>query len=106
MHHQILPIPCRPYTLNWLPERMIVSHYENNYGAAVRSLNALRDRLAGMDPTTTAAAEIRALKREELSAMASVVLHELYFANLSGGGKVPGAMMVAALEEHFGGVDQ
>jgi Fe-Mn family superoxide dismutase len=106
MHHRILPIPCKPYTLNWLPERLIVSHYENNYGAAVRSLNAVRDRLAGIDPTASIAAEIRALKREELSAMASVVLHELYFANLSGGGKVPGEMMTAALEEHFGGVDR
>ena len=106
MHHRILLIPCKPYTLNWLPERLIVSHYENNYGAVVRSLNALRDRLAGMNLATTTAAEIRALRREELSAMASAVLHELYFANLSGGGKVPGAMMVAALEEHFGGVDQ
>jgi superoxide dismutase, Fe-Mn family len=44
MHHRILPIPCKPYTLNWLPERLIVSHYENNYGTVVRSLNALRDR--------------------------------------------------------------
>src|SRR5438309_7281399 len=106
MHHRILPIPCTPYTLNGLPERLIVSHYENKYGAVVRSLNALGDRLAGMTPATTTAAEIRALRREELSAMASAVLHELYFANLSGGGKVPGAMMAAALEEHFGGVDQ
>jgi len=46
MHYQIRPIPCKPYSLNWLPERLIVSHYENNYGAAVRSLNAVRDRLA------------------------------------------------------------
>jgi Fe-Mn family superoxide dismutase len=106
MHHRILPIPCKPYTLNWLPERLIVSHYENNYGVAVRSLNAVRDRLAGMDPTGAIAPEIRALKREELSAMASVVLHELYFANLSGGGKAPGEMMAAALEEDFGGVDR
>jgi Fe-Mn family superoxide dismutase len=106
MHHRILPIPCKPYTLNWLPERLIVSHYENNYGAAVRSLNAVRDRLAGVDPTALIAAEIRALMREELSTMASVVLHELYFANLSGGGKVPGEMMAAALEEHFGGADR
>ena len=106
MHYQIRPIPCKPYSLNWLPERLIVSHYENNYGAAVRSLNALRDRLAGMDPTTTSAAEIRGLKREELSAMASVVLHELYFANLSGARKGPGPIVAAALEEHFGGVDR
>ena len=71
MHHRILPIPCKPYTLNWLPERLIVSHYENNYGAAVRSLNAVRDRLAGMDPTASSAAEIRAFKREELSAISN-----------------------------------
>ena len=105
MHHRILPIPCKPYTLNWLPERLIVSHYENNYGAAVRSLNAVRDRLAGMDPTASIAAEIRALKREELSAMASVVLHELYFANLSGGGKVPGEKMAAALVSRYGSLE-
>jgi Fe-Mn family superoxide dismutase len=90
MHHRILPIPCKPYSLDWLPERLIVSHYENNYGAAVQSLNAVRDRLAGMDPTASIAAEIRALKREELSALASVVLHELYFSNLSDDRKVPG----------------
>ena len=30
MHHRIVPIPCKPYTLNWLPERLIVSHYQNN----------------------------------------------------------------------------
>jgi hypothetical protein len=71
MHHRILPTPCRPYSLNWLPERLIVSHYENNYGAAVRSLNALRDRLASIEPTSTSTSEIRALRREELSAMAS-----------------------------------
>ncbi|PYM55439.1 MAG: hypothetical protein DMD77_19805 [Candidatus Rokuibacteriota bacterium] len=71
MHHRILPIPCKPYTLNWLPERLIVSHYENNYDAAVGSLNAVRDRLAGMDPTASSAAEIRALKREELSAISN-----------------------------------
>ena len=59
-----------------------------------------------MDPTASIAAEIHAVKREELSAMASVVLHELYFANLGGGWKVPGEMMAVALEEHVGGVDR
>ena len=106
MHHPILPMPCRPYALNWLPERLIVSHYENNYGAAVRSLNTLRDRLAAMDPAATTTADIRAFRREELSAMASVVLHELYFANLSGDRKAPPARMTDALEEHFGGIDR
>ena len=103
MHHQILPIPRKPYALNWLPERLIVNHYEKDYGAAVRSLNALRDRLAAMDLSSVAAAEMRALKREELSAVGSVILHELYFMNLGGDGKVP-AVVATALEQDFGGV--
>ena len=105
MNHQILPIPRKPYALNWLPERLVVSHYEKDYGAAVRSLNALRDRLAAMDPSSVAPAEIRALKREELSAAGSVILHELYFANLGGDGKIP-AVVATALENSFGGVRQ
>ena len=96
MHHQILPIPRKPYALNWLPERLIVSHYERDDGAAVRSLNALRDRLAAMDPSSVIPAEMRALKREELSVMGSVILHELYFVNLGGDGKIP-AVVTAAL---------
>jgi Fe-Mn family superoxide dismutase len=103
MHHQILPIPRKPYALGWLPERLIVSHYENDYGAAVRSLNAVRDRLTALDSDATSGAEIRALKREELSAMGSVILHELYFVNLGGDGKVP-AVVASALDTHLGGL--
>src|SRR5262249_21200608 len=47
---------------------------------------------------------IGALKRQELAAMGSVVLHELYFGNLGGeGNKIPDPM-TAVLEEHFGSV--
>src|SRR5262249_3095465 len=103
--HQILPLPRKPYALNWLPERLVVSHYEKDYGSAVRSLNALRDRLAAIDPSSVTPAEIRALKREELSAVGSVILHELYFMNLGGDGKAP-AVVTNALESNFGGVHQ
>jgi len=51
--------------------------------------DALRDRLAALDLSSVTAAEMRALKREELSAVGSVILHELYFMNLGGDGKVP-----------------
>jgi superoxide dismutase, Fe-Mn family len=34
MRHEISPIPVRPWTLNGMSERLIVSHYENNYGGA------------------------------------------------------------------------
>src|SRR6266576_3561350 len=103
MHQDITPIAVRPWTLNGISERMIVSHYENNYGGAVRTLNALRSELAGLE-TGMPGYRIRALKREELIAMGSVALHELYFGNLGGeGNKIPDNIR-AILEEHCGSV--
>jgi Fe-Mn family superoxide dismutase len=88
MQRRIAPIPCKPWTLNGLSDRLIVSHYENNYGRAVRLLNSIRSRLAELDPAGAPAYEIRALKQAELSAMGSVALHELYFGSLGGDGAV------------------
>src|SRR5947207_12558654 len=82
MKQQIAQIGCKPWTLNGLSDRLIVSHYENNYGSAVGDLNAIRDRLAEHDLASTPAHEIRALKREEPAAMGCVTLHELYFGSL------------------------
>ena len=71
MLQEIAPIAVRPSTLNGLSERMVVSHYENNYGKAVRTLNAVRRELAGL-AASTLPYRLRGLKREELSLMASV----------------------------------
>src|SRR5438552_17418118 len=114
MQRHITPIPCKPWTVNGLSDRLLVSHYENNYGAAVQSLNSIWGRLSELDPTTAPAYEIRALKKAELSAMGCVALHELYFGSLGGDGgvqftgsgsgtKLPGKVS-AALEQHFGSV--
>src|SRR5207244_2334990 len=114
MHQDITPIAVRPWTLNGISERMVVSHYENNYGGAVRTLNAVRRELAAPDGGA-AGFRLRALKREELIAMGSVALHELYFGNLGGegnakaglAGRYPDQMpepVAAAIEEHFGSV--
>ena len=103
MNQPIAPIQVRPWTLNGMSERLIVSHYENNYGGAVRTLNAVRSELAALDAQAPGY-RVRALKREELIAMGSVTLHELYFGNLGGeGNKVPD-QVGALLEEHFGSV--
>src|SRR5262249_20730038 len=83
MQQQIAPIAVRPSTLSGISERMIVSHYENDYGNAVRTLNAVRRELAAVDGSTSPY-RLRGLKREELSLMGSVTLHELYFGNLGG----------------------
>ena len=114
MQRQIMPIPCKPWTINGLSDRLLVSHYETYYGAAIQSLNSIWDRLAELDPTTASGVEIRALKREELLALGSVTLHELYFGSLGGdgavlftgtgnGSKLP-ENVSAALEQQFGGI--
>jgi Fe-Mn family superoxide dismutase len=103
MQQDITPIAVRPWTLNGISERMIVSHYESNYGEAVRTLNAVRDELVALDARAPGY-RLRALKREEVIAMGSVTLHELYFGNLGGqGNQIPDPVR-AVLEEHFGSV--
>jgi Fe-Mn family superoxide dismutase len=89
--------------LNGLSERLLVSHYEHHYGSAVRTLNAVRNELARLDADAPHH-QIGALKREELAAMGSVALHELYFGNLGGeGNRIPDPI-AATLEAHFGSV--
>ncbi|HEY2995591.1 MAG TPA: hypothetical protein VGM22_22485 [Methylomirabilota bacterium] len=88
MNQPIAPIQVRPWTLNGMSERLIVSHYENNYGGAVRTLNAVRAELAALDARAPGY-RVRALKRGELIAMGSVTLLELYFGNLGGNGRSP-----------------
>jgi len=83
MPQEIAPIAVRPSTLTGISEQMVISHYENNYGTAVRTLNAVRSELAALKPGTPPY-RLLGLKREELSLMGSVALHELYFANLGG----------------------
>src|SRR5437667_8400154 len=85
MQQEITPIAVRPWTLNGISERMVVSHYENNYGGAVRTLNAVRAELAALDAAAPAYRR-RALTREELLVANSVALHERYFGNLGGEG--------------------
>ncbi len=103
MYQEIAPISCRPWTLNGISDRLIVSHYENYYGTAVRTLTAVRRELAALDAGTPAY-RIRDLKREELIAMGSTVLHELYFGNLGSEGNQIPDQVGTVLEEHFGSV--
>ena len=83
MPDDIAPIAVRPSTLSGLSERMVVGHYEDHYGSTVRALNDIRRELAALDEETPPN-RLGGLKREELSLMGSVALHELYFANLGG----------------------
>ena len=64
----VRPLLLKPQWMNGLSERLLVSHYENNYGGALRRLNAITTRLAALDWARTPVFEINGLKREELIA--------------------------------------
>lgn len=84
MRHAIKAIPFKPPRLIGLSERLLASHYANNYGGAVRRLNAIESKLAGLDWPSVPVFEINGLKREALIAANSMVLHEVYFDGLGG----------------------
>jgi Fe-Mn family superoxide dismutase len=107
----IRPLLLKPQWMNGLSERLLVSHYENNYGGALRRLNAIKARLAALDWADTPVFEVNGLKREELIAAGSVILHEIYFDSLGGHGDNPPAGLAdppaglaEAIERDFGSV--
>ena len=105
MRYQLAPIYCRPWTLNGLSLKLIESHYENNYGGALRRLHAISEKLESLDFSKAPPHEVTSLKREELVALNSTLLHELYFASLGGDGK-PTPPLAEALARDFGSVDR
>jgi Fe-Mn family superoxide dismutase len=105
MKYRIKQISCRPWTLNGLSLKLIESHYENNYGGALRRLNAITEQLESLDFANTPPYVLNGLKREELVALNSTLLHELYFACLGGDG-VPTPSMSQALARDFGSLDR
>ena len=105
MNYQTRTLTLNPDQLSGLSNRLITSHYENNYAGAVKRLNAIRSELAGLDWSTAATFTINGLKREELIAANSAFLHELYFDNLGGSGVLPSCGLSVALTRDFGSVE-
>jgi Fe-Mn family superoxide dismutase len=96
------PISFKPPRLKGLSARLIASHYENNYGGAVRRLNAIRSELANLDPVSAPGFRLNGLKREELIATNSMLLHEVYFESLGEGGGDPDGTLAEAIARDFG----
>ena len=82
MTYEMKTLSCNPAKLKGLSEKLIASHYENNYGGAVKRLNAITAQLESLDFATAPVFVINGLKREELIASNSMILHELYFGSL------------------------
>lgn len=94
-------LPFDPKTITGLSEKLLTSHHDNNYVGAVKRLGAIDAQLAGLDPAAAPTFLLNGLKREELIAWNSMILHELYFAGLGAPSK-PGAALAAAIERDFG----
>jgi Fe-Mn family superoxide dismutase len=103
--HAPAPLPFDPKSLNGISEKLIQSHWANNYSGAVTALNTVRSRLTqALGDTNTPAYVYNGLKREQLFRTGSIVLHELYFANLGGSGKA-GADLRTKIATSFGTFD-
>lgn len=95
------PLSFKPPRLDGLSARLMASHYENNYGGAVRRLNAIRSDLGVLDLPTMPGFRLNGLKREELIATNSMLLHEIYFDSLGekGGGDPTGPLAEAIIRD-------
>src|SRR6478609_688962 len=104
--HTPRPLPFDPAKLKGLSEKLVKSHWENNYGGAVKALNTIEQRLAAMLPDKDLPPYVYGdLKREELVRTGSLVLHEIYFANLGGDGKASSDVL-EAIRKAFGAYEQ
>jgi superoxide dismutase, Fe-Mn family len=105
MAYEMKPLACDPRRIKGMSERLILSHYENNYGGAVKRLNAIGTQLAALDFAAAPAFTVNGLKREELIATNSMILHEVFFASL-GEASEPDAAMRDALARDFGSAER
>jgi Fe-Mn family superoxide dismutase len=96
------PLPFDPKAVAGLSEKLLISHHDNNYVGAVKRLGAIRGEFAKLDPASAPGFMLNGLKREELVAWNSMILHEVYFAGL-GAPNRPGAKLAQAIERDFGG---
>ncbi len=88
--HQVKPLPFNPAQLTGLSEKLLTSHHQNNYTGAVKRLNLIEQQLGAL-PKDALPYQMGSLKREELIATNSMLLHEAYFANLGGSGAADGS---------------
>lgn len=105
MTYEPKPLSLDPKAIKGISEKVLVSHYDNNYVGAVKRLNAIEAQLADLDFAKAPNFVINGLKREELIAANSMILHEVYFDSL-GGGSGPGSALADAITRDFGSLDR
>src|SRR5262249_40805752 len=105
MSYNPKPLSLDPKSIKGMSEKVLMSHYENNYVGAAKRLNANGTQLAELDFAKAPNFVVNGLKREELIAANSMILHEIYFDGLGGGGSPRGGLS-DALSRDFGSLDR
>jgi Fe-Mn family superoxide dismutase len=105
MPYTVKPLGCDPARVKGMSERLMVSHYENNYCGAVKRLNQIEEQLGELNYADAPGFLINGLKREELIAMNSMILHELFFDGL-GDQNDPCLALTSAITLDFGSYEQ
>lgn len=104
MPYEIKPLSCNPGAIAGMSEKIIVSHWENNYSGAVKRLNAIETQLAELDWAAAPIFVVNGLKREQMVAMNSMLLHEVFFDSL--GASQTDTQLAAQIDQDFGGLDK
>jgi Fe-Mn family superoxide dismutase len=104
MPYELKPLSCNPGAIAGMSEKIIVSHYENNYGGAVKRLNVIEQKLAELDWPNAPIFVINGLKREQMVAMNSMLLHEVFFDSL--GASQPSQGFAGQIDKDFGSFDR
>jgi Fe-Mn family superoxide dismutase len=89
--HEPVPLPFDPAKLRGLSAAMLTSHHDNNYVGAVKNLNKVELELEKITKDTPGF-DVFGLRERELTYTNSQILHEHYFGNLGGDGKIAGAI--------------
>src|SRR6516165_7432959 len=104
MAYQPKPMSFDPKAITGISEKVLDRYYANNYVGAVMRLNAIGTLLAELDFAKAPNFVINGLKREELIASNSMILHEIYFDGL-GGGSARGPLIEAIVRD-FGSMER
>jgi superoxide dismutase, Fe-Mn family len=99
------PLAFDPTKIPGLSEKLLRSHYDNNYVGAVKRLGAIRGELGKFDIGAAPNFVLNGLKREELMAWNSMVLHEVHFDGF-GEQVAPAPKLAEAIERDFGSHDR
>lgn len=104
--YEARPLPFDPAHIPGLSERLLTSHHNNNYTGAVNRIGPIQAQLAQLDMATAPGFQINGLKREELLATNSMILHEVYFDSIGPAATQPTRALAHRIEIDFGSFDR